>query len=256
MSVKYKQPQELFDLLEKNYLAFHQKDFIEDDPIGIPHQFTLKQDIEIAGFLSAIIAWGQRKTIIRNANLMMKWMDHSPYQFILHHQETDLLPFQNFVHRTFNSDDVLYFIYGLQQIYKKQESLEEAFLEGDDMKERISNFKRIFFQYDHLTRTEKHLADPLKGSSAKRLNMFLRWMVRKDDKRVDFGIWNKIQTSELMMPLDIHTATVGRKLGLLNRKQNDWKSVEELTGQLRKFDPKDPVKYDFALFGMGVNSVV
>ncbi len=256
MLAKDTDTEKLFNLLEENYLRFNQVDFIEDDPISIPHQFSKKEDIEISGFLSAIIAWGQRKTIIRNANRLMELMEGAPHEFIIHHNESDLRQFQSFVHRTFNSDDLIYFIHALKQIYNSHNSLEEVFLNGNVMKDRISNFKSIFFSAEHLKRTEKHLADPLKGSSAKRINMFLRWMVRKDNKGVDFGIWNKISASELMMPLDVHTATVGRKLGLLERKQNDWKSVEELTNSLKEYCPQDPVKYDFSLFGMGVNSMV
>jgi uncharacterized protein (TIGR02757 family) len=256
MSHKSKHTQRLFDLLEENYLRFNQFHFIEDDPISIPHQFKQKQDIEISAFLSAIIAWGQRKTIIRNAKKMMELMDQSPFDFIVNHREKELAPFRTFVHRTFNGDDLIYFIHALRMIYSQHPSMENSFLNGSDMKERISNFKRAFFQDEHLKRTEKHLADPLKSSSAKRLNMFLRWMVRKDNKGVDFGIWDQITSAELMLPLDIHTATVGRKLKLLKRKQNDWKAVEEITKSLRLFDPKDPVKYDYALFGMGVNSIV
>lgn len=256
MSYKSKHHKELFDLLEDNYLRFNQKDFIDDDPISIPHQFKLKQDIEISAFFAAIIAWGQRKTIIRNANRLVELMDQTPYDFILNHEEKDRIRFQSFVHRTFNGDDLIYFIYRLQKVYQMHNSLEELFLEGNDMGERISNFKQDFFSSEHLKRTEKHVADPLKGSSAKRINMFLRWMVRKDVNSVDFGIWNQIKSSELMMPLDVHTAAVGRKLKLLKRKQNDWKAVEELTKRLRTFDAEDPVKYDYALFGMGVNSVI
>lgn len=256
--MKIKQSDELKVLLEKNYQEFHQKNFIADDPIAIPHQFSLKEDIEIAAFLSAIIAWGQRKTIIRNANRMMEIMDHSPYDFILNHKEKDREKALGFVHRTFNSDDLMYFFHALQQIYRKHGGLEACLIPNDseDMKEKLSDFKRLFFQPEHLKRTEKHLADPQKGSSAKRLNMFLRWMVRNDPAGVDFGLWNTFPQSKLMIPLDIHTATVSRKLGLLTRKQNDWKAVEELTENLRFFDADDPVKYDFALFGMGVNGIL
>jgi len=256
MPVKVKHSPKLFDLLEENYLRFNQLEFIEEDPILIPHSFSLNQDIEISGFLSAIIAWGQRKTIINNAKKMMLLMDNAPYEFILKHQESDLKRFEGFVHRTFNSDDLLYFIHALKAIYRKHDSLEVIFLNGKDMKERISNFKTAFFNLEHLKRTEKHLADPLKGSSAKRINMFLRWMVRKDEQGVDFGIWNKIQSSDLMIPLDVHTGNTARKLGLLSRKQNDWKSVEELTSNLKLYSKEDPVKYDFSLFGLGVNSLV
>ncbi|MAY83463.1 MAG: TIGR02757 family protein [Flavobacteriales bacterium] len=246
----------LFELLEQNFNRFNTPDFVEDDPISIPHQFSRKEDIEISAFLAAVIAWGQRITIIRNANRIVELMDHSPYEFIMQHRESDLERLEGFVHRTFNSDDLMYFLQSLQQLYLHKGGLEAAFLIGNNYKERISNFKKLFFEQEHLKRSEKHLADPLKGSSAKRLNMFLRWMVRKDPKGVDFGIWEKHDQADLMIPLDIHTSTVGRKLGLLKRKQDDWKAVEELTSNLRSFDPKDPAKYDFALFGMGVNKII
>lgn len=256
--MKIKQSTELKALLEKHYLQFHQKGFIEEDPISIPHRFSLKEDIEISGFLAAIIAWGQRKTIIRNANRIIEMMDNSPLDFILNHSEKERAKAISFVHRTFNSDDLMYFFHALQQIYLHHGGLETCLSPKTDesMKERLSHFKSIFFQPEHLKRTEKHIADPMKGSSAKRLNMYLRWMVRSDQAGVDFGLWKNFPTSKLMMPLDVHTATVGRKLGLLDRKQNDWKAVEELTQNLRKFDSNDPVKYDFALFGMGVNGVL
>lgn len=256
--MKIKQSSELKDLLERYYLEFHQKEFIEDDPISIPHRFSIKEDIEISGFLAAIIAWGQRKTIIRNANRMIEIMDNSPYDFILNHQESDRQKAVGFVHRTFNSNDLIYFFHALQQLYKYHGGLEVCLSPkaNENMKEKFSHFKQLFFQPEHFQRTEKHIADPIKGSSAKRLNMYLRWMVRLDQAGVDFGIWKSFPTSKLMMPLDVHTATVGRKLGLLDRKQNDWKAVEELTENLRNFDANDPVKYDFALFGMGVNGVL
>ncbi|MEQ8909687.1 MAG: TIGR02757 family protein [Vicingaceae bacterium] len=254
--MKIKQTRELKDLLELNFLRFHTADFIADDPICIPRKFSKKEDIEISGFLTAIIAWGQRKTILKNANRLLEIMDHSPFDFILNHEEKDLEKAVGFVHRTFNSDDLIYFLAALQEIYKKEGGLENTMLDnGTKMKSRLSNFKSLFFQAEHLKRTEKHLADPMKGSSAKRLNMFLRWMIRSAEGGVDFGIWKSITPQELMMPLDVHTATVGRRLGLLQRKQNDWKAVEELTENLRQFDSEDPVKYDFALFGMGVNNV-
>lgn len=226
--------------------------FIEHDPIQIPHRFSKKEDVEISGFLAAVIAWGQRKTIINNANKLMTWMDESPHDFILNHQESDLVKMQDFVHRTFNNDDLLYFIYALKKIYTEQDGLERAMSQHPaDMQKNLTVFKELFFSWEHLTRTEKHLPNPLKKSSAKRMNMYLRWMVRSSTNGVDFGIWKGITPSQLLMPLDVHTATVGRKLGLLKRKQNDWKSVIELTNALRAIDPEDPVKFDFALFGIG-----
>jgi uncharacterized protein (TIGR02757 family) len=252
--MKIKQSSELKDLLERYYLEFHQKEFIEDDPISIPHRFSIKEDIEISGFLAAIIAWGQRKTIIRNANRMIEIMDNSPYDFILNHQESDRQKAVGFVHRTFNSDDLIYFFHALQQLYKYHGGLEVCLSPkaNENMKEKFSHFKQLFFQPEHFQRTEKHIADPIKGSSAKRLNMYLRWMVRLDQAGVDFGIWKSLSPAQLSCPLDVHSGKVARKLGLLKRKQNDAKALAELDKNLRRLDPHDPVKYDFALFGLGV----
>jgi uncharacterized protein (TIGR02757 family) len=247
----------LFELLEAKYRQFSRLDFIEEDPISIPHLFTKKEDIEIAGFLAAVIAWGQRVTVIRNAHKMLNIMDGAPHDFILNHRKSDLQKTEGFVHRTFNSIDLNYFFTALQHLYKNEGGLEMAFCHSTTKAEnQISTFKQLFFSLPHERRTQKHLADPLRGSTAKRINMFLRWMVRTDREGVDFGIWKKLPSSDLMLPLDVHTGNVGRKLGLLQRKQNDWKAVEEITQRLKKFDPNDPVKYDFALFGMGVNNEV
>ncbi len=246
---------ELYELLETKYKQYNQAEFIDTDPIKIPHQFSKKQDIEIAGFLSATLAWGQRKTILKNASQIIEWMDHSPHDFILNFEESDLLAFENFKHRTFNGIDCVFFLKSLQEIYLKSPSLEDVFFpeySNISVAEDISNFKKLFFSLPHQNRTEKHLADPLKGSAAKRLNMFLRWMVRKDEHGIDFGIWKKVKPSVLYCPLDVHSGNVARKLGILSRKQSDWKAVEELTSQLQKFDNNDPVKYDYALFGLGV----
>jgi uncharacterized protein (TIGR02757 family) len=252
---KIKQSTVLYELLEQKFRLYNRPDFIIDDPICIPHRFSQKEDIEIAGFLAATIAWGQRKTIIKNSNRMLEIMDNDPYNFIINHRESDLKSCEGFVHRTFNADDLICFIRALHHIYANAGGLENIFAQplqaGVPMPAVICRFKEMFFSITHLRRTQKHVADPLKGSSAKRTNMFLRWMVRKDNGGVDFGLWNTIPGSKLMLPLDVHTATVGRKLGLLKRKQNDWKAVEEITERLRAFDPADPVKYDFALFGMG-----
>lgn len=245
------------DLLKEKAAYYNHREFIDTDPIQIPASFSKKEDIEISGFLAAVIAWGQRKTIINNSKRLMEFMDHSPYDFILHHSDSDLQAFENFVHRTFNSDDCLTFIYALRKIYREEEGL-EALIYQSFLKDKLnpgngwSEFKKFFFDIPHLRRTEKHLPDPLKGSAAKRMNMFLRWMVRKDDQGVDFGIWKKLTPSQLYIPLDVHSARVARKLRLLKRKQNDWKAVLELTDRLRKIDPEDPVRFDFALFGMGV----
>ncbi len=246
---------ELFELLEAKYKQYNQPEFIETDPIKIPHHFSIKQDIEIAGFLAATLAWGQRKTILKNATQLMEWMDHSPHDFILNFEYSDLKTFEDFKHRTFNGIDCIYFLKSLQHIYRKSLSLEDAFFPNSsniNVAENISDFKKLFFSLSHHQRTEKHLANPQKGSAAKRINMFLRWMVRKDEHGVDFGIWQKTKPSELYCPLDVHSGNVARKLGLLNRTQNDWRAVEELTAQLQKFDKDDPVKYDYALFGLGV----
>ncbi len=254
--MKVKQRDQLYDLLEKKYFEFSRLNFIDDDPISIPHKFSKKEDIEISGFLTAIISWGQRKTIINNANRLLEIMDHAPADFIRNHQEIDLEKAIGFVHRTFNADDLMYFFTALQEIYKNSGGLEQEFTvnKAVDNSGRLSNFKKSFFKLEHLKRTEKHIADPLKGSTAKRINMYLRWMVRTNKEGIDFGIWKTMNPSDLMLPLDIHTSTVGRKLGLLKRKQNDWKAVNEITTQLRLFDAKDPIKYDFALFGMGINN--
>jgi uncharacterized protein (TIGR02757 family) len=243
--------------LDEMYDRYNRPDFIESDPISIPRRFEKKQDIEISGFLAATIAWGQRPTIIRNANKLMQWMDESPYDFVLQHRKKDLKPFESFVHRTFNSTDCLYFIRALKNLYSKHNSLEEAFTNGHPWDkphagEAIGHFRRQFFELPHPLRTRKHLSDPAEGSAAKRMNMFLRWMVRKDKRKVDFGLWKTIPASALLCPLDVHSGNVARKLGLLTRKQNDWKAVQELTASLALLDPEDPVKYDFALFGLGV----
>ncbi len=243
---------ELHSFLEEKYDKYNRLDFIESDPISIPHQYSRKEDIEIAGFLAATIAWGQRVTIISNANKLMKLMGNNPYDFVMSEKTKDLKRFDGFVHRTFNSVDAVFFMKSLQNIYKKHGGLEKAF-SNPDCKEAISNFRTLFFSIDYPHRTGKHVSNPSENSSAKRLCMYLRWMVRKDKRGVDFGIWNSdLLPSHLMCPLDVHSGNVARKLGLLTRTQNDWKAVEELTTKLRKFDAKDPVKYDFALFGLGV----
>lgn len=244
--------QELTDLLNEKAEYYEKAFFVEHDPIQIPHRFKKKEDIEISGFLTAVIAWGQRKTIINNATKLVELMDNAPYDFILHHSESDLKPFTSFVHRTFNADDLLYFINALKRCYTECKGLEFWMTKHPhDPSTNLSHFKKTFFEGEHLKRSQKHLPDPMKKSSAKRMNMFLRWMVRPADYGVDFGLWKKLTPDRLMIPLDVHTGNVGRKLGLLKRKQNDWQAVEELTSALRKFDASDPVKYDFALFGMG-----
>lgn len=245
------------DLLDQKVALYNNKAFISSDPISIPHTFKEKEDIEISGFLVATIAWGQRTTIVKNGFRLIELMDNSPFDFVLHAGPDDLKRLSGFVHRTFNSDDILFFIESLKSIYQNQGGLEKTFAAGlkngdPDVMNAIIHFRELFLQNPHLPRSQKHIANPAAGSSAKRINMFLRWMVRKDDMGVDFGLWNSILPAQLCCPLDIHVGNVARKLGLLERKQNDWKAVEELTVNLRRFDPVDPIKYDFALFGMGV----
>ncbi len=246
---------ELKEFLNEKVEKYNNRSFITSDPIQIPHRFTKKEDIEIAGFLSASIAWGNRTMIINNSNKLMKLMDDAPYDFVINHTQSDLNSLEGFVHRTFNSSDLQYFIKGLQNIYQNHGGLEAALLPANDQKDyqiAISEFKKLFFELPHLSRTQKHVSDPLKGSAAKRISMYLRWMVRSNATGVDFGLWNSHSTSKLSCPLDVHTGNIARKLGILTRKQNDWKAVQEMNITLREFDPEDPVKYDFALFGLGV----
>jgi uncharacterized protein (TIGR02757 family) len=255
----FKTKKALKEFLDQQAEKYESLDFIKEDPILIPHRFSKKEDIEIIGFLVSTIAWGNRKSIINSGNRLCEIMENSPHDFILNHTEQDIKNIDKFVHRTFNIEDLRHFFLALQCIYRNNTSLESIFTEGfsrqKDSAHAISNFKKKFFEIDHLKRTQKHVSDPLKGSSAKRINMYLRWMARSADKGVDFGLWKNIPNAKLMMPLDVHTGNVGRELGLLTRKQNDWKSVLELTENLRKFDSEDPVKYDFALFGMGVQKI-
>ncbi len=250
-------------ILEEKYCFYNQEEFIETDPIQIPRAFTQKEDIEIAGFIAAAIAWGKRPMIIRNAKRWLEMMDNAPYDFVLNAKDEDLKPLLSFVHRTFNGDDALFFMNSLQNIYNNHGGLEAVFSEGlkqdfDNPKNysplfgALNYFRSVFMSSPHLARSGKHIANPAKGSAAKRLNMYLRWMIRQDKQGVDFGIWKTIDPKYLMIPLDVHSGRVARKLGLLQRKADDWKSVEELTANLRAFDVNDPVKYDFALFGMGV----
>lgn len=248
----------LKDFLDEKAREFNRPEFISSDPIVVPHRFSKKQDIEIAGFFAATLAWGQRKTIIQKSLQLMEWMDNSPHEFILHHKERDLLPFLTFKHRTFNDVDALYFIAFLSYLYQKHESMEEAFTLGwsdevDVMERLLINFHSYFFSLeDAPSRTKKHVATPIRKAACKRINMFLRWMVRDDAKGVDFGIWKKIKPYQLVCPCDLHVDRVARKLGLIQRKQTDWLTAKELTANLRLLDPQDPVKYDFALFGLGV----
>lgn len=244
--------------LDELVVQHNRLDFISDDPIQIPHQFSQLQDIEITGFWVAMLAWGQRKTIINKANELVKLMDNTPYDFIVNHTEKDRERFLTFKHRTFQATDTLYFLEFLQQFYRQYDSLETAFLapnlmDDETVEPALIHFQKQFFSLPNAPkRTQKHIATPTRNSTCKRLNMFLRWMVRKDESGVDFGCWNKIKPAQLLMPLDVHVERVARRLNLIQRKQRDWKTVLELTERLRQFDPDDPVKYDFALFGMGV----
>ena len=245
----------LKEFLDEKVVLYNNPQFIASDPIQIPHLFTKKEDIEIAGFLTAIISWGNRTMIIRNAHKMMHLLDNSPHDFIINHQEKDLKSLEGFVHRTFNHTDFQQFISSLKHIYTEHGGLENALAITDKSKTyqtAIHNFKTLFFEVEHLQRTKKHISDPLKNSAAKRINMFLRWMVREGKAGVDFGLWQTHKAAHLSCPLDVHSGNVARKLKLLLRKQNDWKAVAELDKNLRKLDAVDPVKYDFALFGLGV----
>jgi uncharacterized protein (TIGR02757 family) len=245
---------ELKEFLDLKAQYYQSQEFIEADPIQIPHRFLKKKDIEIAGFLAATIAWGNRTSIIKNATKMMSLMDESPYDFITNHEAKDLEVFNGFVHRTFNAEDLKYFVGALQNLYKNHGGLETAMSQDAaelGVQTALHHFKKRFFELPHQIRTQKHLADPLKGSAAKRINMYLRWMVRSSSTGVDFGIWESIHSRQLSCPLDVHSGTIARKLGILDRKQNDAKAVLELDNQLRLMDAEDPVKYDFALFGLG-----
>jgi uncharacterized protein (TIGR02757 family) len=247
----------LKEFLDFKYDHYNRKEFIIDDPVSIPHRYQRKEDIEIAAFLTATLSWGKRSVIIQSSSRLMNLMDDSPWEFVEECQPTDLNKLSRFVHRTFNGTDCAFFILSLKNIYAHHGGLEKIFsepiLSGKTIKESIIHFRNIFLDPFHDSRLGKHIANPEKNASAKRINMFLRWMVRKDNRGVDFGIWNTIQPSLLICPLDVHTGNVSRKLGLLSRNANDWKSAAELTDKLRIFDELDPVKYDFALFGLGIN---
>lgn len=247
----------LQDFFNKKVKEYNQPSFIAADPICIPHLFTKKQDIEIAGFFAAIFAWGNRTTIINKSKELMELMQMQPHQFCLHASTAELKRLEGFKHRTFNATDLLYCIEFFKQHYGQYESLENAFMPlnqpPSSVKESLSYFHHYFFSLeDAPLRTKKHISTPEKGSSCKRLNMFLRWMVRKDKAGVDFGIWKNIQPSQLICPIDVHVARVAKRFNLLDRKQTDWLAAEELTNYLKKLDSKDPAKYDFALFGLGV----
>lgn len=251
-------PSDVGKWLEEGFIRYNQTAFIEADPISIPHRFTRLQDIEIMGFWAAMLAWGQRKTIINKSAELIELMDGAPYEFIRGHRESDRKPFMQFKHRTFQPTDTLYFLEFFQQYYRQHDSLEDAFArhlapEDEHTEKALTGFHELFFSLPYAPeRTRKHVATPARKSTCKRLNMFLRWMVRQDEKGVDFGLWKRIHPRQLLMPLDVHVDRVARRLKLLERKQADWQAVLELTGRLRQYDPEDPVKYDFALFGLGV----
>lgn len=246
---------ELIALLDEKADEFNRSEFIPHDPISIPHLFLRREDIEIASFLTCTIAWGQRTTIISNAQKLMERMDYRPYEFVINYQKKDARFLKGFVHRTFSSADLMDFIIRLKRIYQKNNSLETTFAlhmrQPGDACKAIGAFRDEFFSGGNYVRSEKHVSDPRRGSAAKRMNLFLRWMVRKDSRGVDFGLWTKIPMSALSMPLDLHSGNIARNLGILHRKQNDWKAVSELDSYVRNIDPLDPVKYDFALFGLG-----
>jgi len=246
---------ELKEFLDDKANLYNSSNFIKSDPIQVPHLFSDQRDIEISAFLTATISWGRKATIISNARKLISWMPGGPYEFLITLKENDLMRFLPFVHRTFNGMDCIYFLKALRNIYLNRGGLREIF-EGSyrrygDLALSISEFRKIFFQSGDPGRTIKHISDPGKNASAKRINMFLRWMVRRDRNGVDFGIWKGIPMKALYIPLDVHTGNVARKLQLLERKQNDWKAVEELTNKLIEFDMEDPIRYDYALFGLG-----
>jgi uncharacterized protein (TIGR02757 family) len=248
--------QSLSTLLETKYLQYNTSAFIQDDPVQIPHLFRRKEDIEIAAFLTATIAWGRREQIIINARKLMEWMDYDPFRFIVSHKDRDRELYKKYYYRTFNGNDCAFFLQSLQNIYRNHGGLQGAFScvnqETVNTLEQIVAFRKLFFELPHLKRNEKHISDPLKNSCCKRINLFLRWMVRKDNSGVDFGIWEHISPARLICPLDVHTSRIARSLGLINRKQDNWQAAVELTEQLKKYDATDPVKFDFALFGLGM----
>jgi uncharacterized protein (TIGR02757 family) len=245
----------LKEFLDEKVDLYNRPGFIENDPIQIPHSFKKHQDIEISAFFAATLAWGQRKTIISKCRELMDLMDNAPHDFVLNHSASDLKKLTTFKHRTFNTTDLLYFVHFFNQYYQKEKSLERAFLTGSGMKIQLTNFHNAFFSLeDFPPRTRKHIATPERKSACKRINMFLRWMVRSDDRSVDFGLWKKISPAQLICPIDLHVERIARKLKLIKRKQVDWQTAEELTSNLKKLDPSDPVKYDFALFGLGLDN--
>lgn len=243
---------ELKEFLDTKAALYEARSFLDEDPIQIPHRFSEKKDIEIIGLLTATIAWGNRKSIVKSANRLCELLDHAPAQFVLEHEESDLKQLDDFVHRTFQAEDLKLFLRGLQAHYRKEESLESAFYHPQGIAAGIEQFRSQMFALPHAQRSEKHISSPAKNSAAKRLNMYLRWMVRPNTRGVDFGLWQQIAPADLFCPLDVHSGRVARKLGILKRQANDWRAGEELRQALLQMDPKDPIKYDFALFGLGV----
>jgi uncharacterized protein (TIGR02757 family) len=243
-------------LLENRFDRYNREEFIDDDPVSIPHRYTKKQDIEISGLLAATLAWGQRKTILAKSGQLMDLFDNAPYDFIRHHKSRDLKRLRHFTHRTFKPDDLIYFVTFLRHHFQTNDSLEACFAPQpgeSNVGASLSRFRDYFFSLPNLRdRTKKHVATPSKGSTCKRLNMYLRWMVRADGRGVDFGLWRSIEPSQLVCPVDVHVGRVARALGLIERKQTDWLAAVELTDRLKELDPADPVRFDFALFGLGV----
>ena len=244
----------LKDFLDEKVAYYNTPDFIAEDPISVPHGYSKRQDIEIAGLFAAVFAWGLRKTIIKKCHELFELMDNDPHNFILNHSSGDLKLFLKFKHRTFNATDVLYFILWLRWYYKKEDSLETAFIYKDSsMKVALTGFHHLFFSLPEAPhRTRKHVATPERNAACKRLNMYLRWMVRNDDNGVDFGLWKNLKPANLICPCDVHVDRIARKFKMIKRKQTDWSAAIELTENLKKMDPEDPIKYDFALFGLGV----
>ncbi len=240
--------------LDEKVAYYNTPDFIAEDPISIPHEYSKRQDIEIAGLFAAVFSWGLRKTIIKKCHELFELMDNDPYDFIMHHSSDDLKPFLKFKHRTFNATDTLYFIHWLRWYYRKEDSLETAFIYQDSrMKAALTGFHHLFFSLPEAPhRSRKHISTPERKSACKRLNMYLRWMVRDDDQGVDFGLWKNLKPAHLICPCDLHVDRIARKFKLITRKQTDWRTAIELTENLKKMDPVDPIKYDFALFGLGV----
>ncbi len=249
-------PEEIFSLLDQKYRLYCREDFVVEDPVSIPKRFYFQEDIEISAFITSLISWGRRSAIIKSASKLMEMMGNQPFAFVTEARPNQLKRLELFVYRTFNASDLLFLIAALKSVYLEQGGLQsvanQAWRKEGDIKSVIMAIRSALLTSVHLPRSEKHLANPEQGSAAKRINMFLRWMVRTSNEGVDFGIWSQIPASALICPLDVHSGKVARQLGLLGRKQNDWKAAEELTANLRLYDPYDPVKFDYALFGMGV----